>query len=274
MSERTRGMTDGMHVLSFETATYFGGVGYLGPGGVEESRGPFESRAASREVLAAADGLLASHGCAREDLDLVAISTGPGLFTGVRVGMAIAKTLVWSQGSKGRAALVGVPTLEAVASLAVAREGEGPAAGDRIAAITDARRGEVYAALFEVAMGENPENRDARELHRLGEDIVVRPDRLVERLIPESPDDAAPDAPLWIIGDGATRYESLLRERLGERARILSPEGTDLPLVLARLGRARYAGGETSPPEALHPHYVRRPDARPPVLPTVADTER
>ena len=80
---------------------------------------PFASRTASREVMAGAQGLLAEHGCDLAELDLIAVSTGPGLFTGVRVGLSIGKALAWGQGAgAGRTALVAVPTLEAVASLA------------------------------------------------------------------------------------------------------------------------------------------------------------
>ena len=95
-----------MRILSFETATYFGGVGYAAPG-VRDGAGPFPPRGASREILAAAKGLLETHGCGVEDLDAVAVSTGPGLFTGVRVGLSIAKTLAWAQGERGTTALAG-----------------------------------------------------------------------------------------------------------------------------------------------------------------------
>ena len=159
-----------MKILALETATYFGGIAYVDDAG-SESLGPFAPRESSRQVMAAAEELLGTHNCSLSDLDTIAVSTGPGLFTGVRVGLSIAKTLAWAQGTSGHAILVGVPTLEAVASLADAP------AGSLVLAVTDARRGEIYAALF--CAGE-----DSFTLCAAGEDIVVRPERLAERVLP------------------------------------------------------------------------------------------
>ena len=207
-----------MRILSLETATYFGGVAYVSDND-REAVGPFAPRESSREVLAAAHALLERHGCAKDGPDLVAVSTGPGLFTRVRVGLSIAKTLVWAQGHAGSTALVGVPTLEAVAALAANGRVYSAQPGDLVIAVTDARRGEVYAALFQVLEPRNPagsgmsvspmnHGRDTRatftysgalssasQTHRLSEarqvapslkplsdDIVVRPDRLAATL--------------------------------------------------------------------------------------------
>jgi tRNA threonylcarbamoyl adenosine modification protein YeaZ len=147
-----------MRVLSFETATYFGGVGYLAPG-VRDGAGPFAPRAASSEIMASAEALLSRHGCAFEELDLIAVSTGPGLFTGVRVGLSIAKTLVWAQGCERRLALVPIPTLDAVAALGARKMGETEDGKLPLVAVTDARRGEVYAALFACRDAQNPPER-------------------------------------------------------------------------------------------------------------------
>src|SRR5512146_120169 len=134
-----------MRILALETATYFGGVAYV-DGDVRESVGPFAPRESSREVLAEANSLLEKHRVKPGQLNLVAVATGPGLFTGVRVGLSIAKTLVWSGKAGEGPALVGVPTLDAVASLAADEDGLSPAS--LVLAVTDARRGEVYACAF------------------------------------------------------------------------------------------------------------------------------
>ncbi|NQU41677.1 tRNA (adenosine(37)-N6)-threonylcarbamoyltransferase complex dimerization subunit type 1 TsaB [bacterium] len=241
-----------MRILSLETATYSGGVAFIN-GDSRETAGPFESRAASREVLAAANDLLLAHGCGPRDLDLVAVSTGPGLFTGVRVGLAIAKTLVWACGPDRAPSLIGVPTLDAVAPMALDR-------GDQeehfVAAVTDARRGEVYAALFSV------ENN--RALRRLGPDIVVRPERLAERLLGNR---EMGDRPLWLVGDGADRYRTLLEENLGAQARFApQDEGAGLALRIADLAVHHLKESGPHTPFELQPHYVRRPDARLPVI--------
>ena len=271
-----------MRILSLETATHFGGVACIGPAG-ERSAGPWASRASSREVLAAAERLLAECGATAETLDLVAVSTGPGLFTGVRVGLSIAKTLVWAQGPGGPTRLVAVPTLDAVAALAMGQAGVRP--GDLITAITDARRGEVYAAVFVVADGADELDRTDRacgtdathesdDPHaaaatpagpvRLTEDLVERPGEAIRLLLAEAA--FAPDRPVHLIGDGAERYAEALAEALGDRARPCDHHAGNLPLVVARLGLARAQRGGAAPPEAVHPHYVRRPDAVPPTI--------
>ena len=268
-----------MRILSLETATHFGGVACIGPAG-ERSAGPWASRASSREVLAAAERLLTECGATVETLDLVAVSIGPGLFTGVRVGLSIAKTLVWAQGSDGPTRLVAVPTLDSVAALAVGQAGVRP--GDLIAAVTDARRGEVYAAVFAATGGADGSHRahktyttyDSDDPHaaaatlaglvRLTEDLVERPGEAIRLLLAETA--SPPDHPVHLIGDGAERYAETLAEALGDRARPCDHRVGNLPLAVARLGLARAQNGGAAPPEAVHPHYVRRPDAVPPTI--------
>jgi tRNA threonylcarbamoyl adenosine modification protein YeaZ len=259
-----------MRILSLETATHFGGVACIGPAG-ERSDGPWASRASSLEVLAAADRLLAECGVEREALDLVVVSTGPGLFTGVRVGLSIAKTLVWAQGPGGPTRLVAVPTLDAVAALAVGQPGVEP--GDLIAAVTDARRGEVYAALYSVPAGPAVPGGPMSPPVRLAEDLVERPAEALRHLLAEAAtacgagvSPATLDRPIHLIGDGAERYADALSEALGPRARPCDHRAGNLPLAVARLGLLRAQRGETAPPEAVHPHYVRRPDAVPPTI--------
>jgi len=250
-----------MRVLSFETATYFGGVGYLAPG-VRDGAGPFAPRAASSEVLAAADTLLSRHGCAFEELDLIAVSTGPGLFTGVRVGLSIAKTLTWAQGGDRRLALVPVPTLDAVAVLGAQRIETPQETPSPLVAVTDARRGEVYAALFTCRSAQTPPE-------RLTEDLVARPDQILERLLDLLPDKGASIREqgriVW-IGDGAEKYPDMLGASFAGQNVVLPRGDANLALCVAELAVARLKAGDMAEAEAVRPHYVRRPDARLPVV--------
>jgi tRNA threonylcarbamoyladenosine biosynthesis protein TsaB len=250
-----------MRVLSFETATYFGGVGYLAPG-VRDGAGPFAPRAASSEVLAAADALLSRHDCAFEELDLIAVSTGPGLFTGVRVGLSIAKTLAWAQGKDRRLALVPVPTLDAVAVLGAQRIDKPQEAPSPLVAVTDARRGEVYAALFTCRDAQTPPE-------RLTEDLVARPDQILERLLDLLPDRGVSireQGRLAWIGDGVEKYPDVLKDSFPRESILLSPGNENLALYVAELAVTRLKAGDMAEAEAVRPHYVRRPDARLPVV--------
>ncbi|HTL71630.1 MAG TPA: tRNA (adenosine(37)-N6)-threonylcarbamoyltransferase complex dimerization subunit type 1 TsaB [Candidatus Eisenbacteria bacterium] len=90
------------------------------------------------------DGLLRGGRLGWDDIDVIAVGLGPGSFTGLRVGMATAKTLAWSLGKK----LVGVASLEAVAAAAAAESG-----ASRFAVLLDAKRGQFYGALYEKKNG-------------------------------------------------------------------------------------------------------------------------
>jgi tRNA threonylcarbamoyladenosine biosynthesis protein TsaB len=124
-------------VLAIDTATAPGAVALRVR---EQTRSrPLDRRAAFRETAPAIEALRAEAGLGWVDLDAVAVPAGPGSFTGLRVGAAMAIAL----SRVARLPLYGVPTLAAVA------EAFGPPATGRVCATLDARRGRRYAALYE-----------------------------------------------------------------------------------------------------------------------------
>ncbi len=164
------------------------------------------------------------------DLDAVAVSIGPGSFTGLRVSLALAKGLVFAGGLR----LVAVPTLDALALAAEASPGA------TVCAALDARKREVYAALFHVAGDGRPE--------RLTPDLALTPAALVERL----------PAGCVLVGDAAEVYPDVL----GGRGTVRSfathhPRGG----LVARLGEERLTRGDVDDPGTLEPAYVRSPEA-------------
>ena len=164
-----------------------------------------------------------------EDVEAVAVSIGPGSFTGLRIGLALGKGIAFAGGLP----LVGVPTLAALAEVAGARPGE------TVCAALDARKHEVYAALFEATTG-TP--------RRLTDDLALRPEALAARLV----------APCVLVGDAGEVYGELL----GARA-TLRPFATHHPRggVIARLGFERLVTGQATNAGPLEPVYVRPPDA-------------
>jgi tRNA threonylcarbamoyladenosine biosynthesis protein TsaB len=180
-------------------------------------------------ALRRADVLLA-------DIDLLTVASGPGAFTGLRIGLAAMQALAMVTGRP----VVGVSALEALAAAAFASLGVGQA---RIAAWMDAARGEVFAAAYEATgnPGEVP------TLTPLSEPEVDTPANVLERWRHLS----APD--LRFTGDGAENYRALLSDAPRLAAPALAP-------AIARLGRRLAAHGD-HPPHALQPLYVRRPDA-------------
>jgi tRNA threonylcarbamoyladenosine biosynthesis protein TsaB len=176
------------------------------------------------------DRVLAESGLGVEDVEAVAISIGPGSFTGLRIGLGFAKGLCFA----GDLPLVTVPTLEALAHAV-----EAPADATVCAAL-DARKREVYAALFAAE--------PAGGRRRLGPDEALAPDALAARLPPGC----------LLVGDAAAAYPAIFVAR----ARVLSfdrhpPRGG----VVALLGWRRLVAGERADLGAVEPAYVRPAEA-------------
>jgi len=132
--------------------------------------------------------------------------------------------------------VVGIPTLEAMAwSL--------PAARWQVCPVLDARKQEVYAALFR-------HGRDG--LVRVMDDTALTPEALCGLI----------RRPTLFLGDGAEVYAALFRERLGERMLLppLASRGAR-PACVAELGRVRLLRGERDAPESLVPRYLRPSEA-------------
>jgi tRNA threonylcarbamoyladenosine biosynthesis protein TsaB len=191
---------------------------------VEELAAP---PAHSRDLLPRAADVLARAGIDYGDLDAVAVGVGPGTFTGLRVGIATARALAAAHGLEVRP----VSSLRALAW--------GIEARTRLPLI-DARRGELFAALYDGAGDE------------LLAPFVAAPAEVAERAL-------ARDANPLAAGDGSLRFRGLL-EAAGVR---VAPIGSRVHVVRG-LHICRLAATTAPvPPEAVLPTYLRAPDARP-----------
>ena len=164
-----------------------------------------------------------------ESVDAIAVGVGPGTYTGLRIGVSTARALAQARGL----GLIGVSSLEAIAR----GIGESAPGRDRLA-LVDARRKQVFAALYD-ATG-SP----------VWEPLVASVDELGRRL-------AERTAPPLAAGDGTLRF----REQL-EAVNVEILPGTDpAHRIAARHLCAIAAGDEPGPPERVTPLYLRRPDA-------------
>ena len=129
-------------LLALETATDVCSVAVLRDGAVTAQASLHRPRVHAEQLVPLVDNLLERAAVNRADLDAIAVSMGPGSYTGLRIGVSTAKGLAMALD----AALIGVPTLEALA----ASVQPAAATGDVACALLDARRDEVYAAAYEI----------------------------------------------------------------------------------------------------------------------------
>jgi tRNA threonylcarbamoyladenosine biosynthesis protein TsaB len=186
------------------------------------------------------DRALRAAGLRSSDLDLLAVASGPGAFTGLRIGLAAIQ---------GFAMVLAIPTIGVSALDALAHAGgqSDAASTHGVATWMDAQRGEIFAAHYVRAA-------NAANLWDAGSvPVVGAPGDVLRQLPPEIVAGGA------FIGDGAVRYRTEIEGQTGGRAIVL--DAPPLAPFIASIARARAARGEAGPPHALQPLYVRRPDA-------------
>ncbi len=221
-----------MKVLGIETATKAGGAAIMDGAGLVGEIYEVEGPTHSRRLLPAIDRLLAEAGWRPGDIELVAVSIGPGSFTGLRIGLAAAKGFAFASGSR----IIGVPTLDAFAYRVTKAS-----CGLPILPVIDARRSEVFTAMFD-ATGK-----------RKSEDENLKPEILANKIKGRK---------MVLAGDGARLYENILMEALDSSSVRAGADYDDpRPGAVAEMGSILYEKGSVSDPATLTPIYVRAPDA-------------
>lgn len=220
-----------MTVLGIETATSVCGAAVWHDGSLEALEEVNERRVHAERLLPLIDAALRRSGREAKSLDAIAVSIGPGSFTGLRIGLSIAKGLALATGVP----LVAVPTLEALAARC-ARSG---AKDGLILAALDARRDEVYCQLFNAAAGTATPAWEPR-------DLAV--DRLVDELGSRH---------VLITGDGRAK---VMARAAGRDVRFEEPDDATAlcsAADVARLGEVLARAGATEDPALLEPRYIK-----------------
>lgn len=186
----------------------------------------------SRLLLQRVEQLLAEVVLTWDQLAGIAVSTGPGSFTGLRIGMATAKGLAMASGKP----LLGVSTLTCLASACSTPR--------LVCTVLDARKNEVYAAFFR-------KNGDDAPV-QLAEIVVVTPERLADNIC----------EPVYVIGDAVAVYGHYWRQRLGDLyveapAHLHSPSAAALGMIAAE----QLAKDDILDIGTSAPLYVRASDA-------------
>lgn len=231
-----------MRLLALETATVEVGVALVADGELLATATVRPGRRHAETLHPAVEAVCALAGVGLGELDAVAVDAGPGLFTGLRVGVAAAQ---------GFALALGLPALSCT-SLEVlhhaAREVAGP-----VAAVVDMRRGELAWSI-------RPARTPGGGAAPFGPVDLSSPEVLAGRL-------AEAESPVLLVGDGARRHGEHLAGLVvaagGPPPVVCGPELGAPPVAsLALLAAERLAGGAGGDPGLLEPVYLRPVDAR------------
>lgn len=222
-------------LLAIETASDVCSVALLAEGVVIGSAEVSRPRAHAALLAPLVRDVLAHADASPPDLDVVAVSAGPGSFTGLRIGVSTAKGLAFASG----AALVAVPTLDALAASVHSLVGP----DDLLLAALPSRREETFAGAFALS-------HDALDAVR--EPAALAFDALADWLPPVA-------GTLWVVGEPG---EAIARS-LPPGARVLSPLRHRLSATeVARIGWARYRAGAVEDVAAFEPAYLKPFEAR------------
>ena len=219
-------------ILGIESATSRVGCALGGPEGVLAARESAEPRRHAESLVPQIAETLKESGVAIADIKVIAVDVGPGLYTGLRVGIATAVTMADALG----AAMVPVTSLELVAHQARRSCGR-----RRIDAVIDARRGELFHAAF----GPNGDP--------ISEPVVLTPRDLTVMLSNE-------DRDTLLVGDGVEAHSATFaQEGFGTERGPVYPSAE----TIVELAVSAAAAGRTVSPKEIKPLYLRGPDAQP-----------
>lgn len=220
-----------MLILGIETSTSIGGVALIDNKGLIAEYRLNIGMVHSERLVPAIDRILSDAGIRLENLDGIAVSIGPGSFTGLRIGLSTAKGI---QAATGKS-VIPVPTLDAMAAMA-------QFSGCQICPMIDARKKEVYAAIFE--------HSNSSGISRITDYMVDKPEKILGSIYGEA----------IFLGDGADLYRDLIIDRLGDKALFVPKNLSPSAAAIAELGSNMLRDG-IKHEEILIPFYIRKSEA-------------
>ena len=229
-----------MKILAIETSTLLGGIAILDDvsGLIAEVKLNVKSTHSERLMPEIAHALEKAS-LLPDDIDAYAVSIGPGSFTGLRIGLSTVKGFSYATGKP----IVAVPTLEALSwNFAYCRY--------PVCTLLDARKKEVYAAVFEW---------EGEGFRRMIDEVPISVERFLEYMGEKG---GIFYEKIIFTGEGALLYRETIVKVMGERA--LFPPANKMipsPANVAYLGLQKLVRGEFSEPVSLVPLYVRKSEA-------------
>ncbi len=216
--------------LAIETSSRVGSIALCDGGSVVAEQTFEHGLQHAAQIIPIIDSLVRAQGWSPRDLQHVYVSAGPGSFTGLRIGITLAKTLALATGVK----LVAVPSVRVLVENA-------PAEARHVVMVLDAKRDQIFTARFE----------------RVGTEWVEREPAHLDSLVPML--ERAP-RPVHLLGEGIPFHQKFIREDASvilTSSELWSPRAS----IVARLGAALAAQQTFTDPDHLTPLYIRRPEA-------------
>ena len=219
-----------MRILAFETTAKAGSVALWQDGILLAESYQNTGLTHSQTLLKMAEDMIASCGLTPQQMEAVAVAAGPGSFTGVRIGVAAAKGFAWG----AEIPCYGVSTLEAMAASLNAWEGT-------VCPVMDARRSQVYNALFAADCGSYTRIRDDRaiSLQELGEELQKMP------------------KPVFLVGDGSKLCYNTLSGRVSSLVLSAEHRMHQRAVGVALCALEKISRGEMPSGADLTPNYLR-----------------
>lgn len=217
-----------MIILAIDTASRSCSVAVMDGEAVLAEINDVSGQTHSRHLMTMVDRALSASGARLGEIDGVAVTRGPGSFTGLRIGISAAKGLAEAAGKP----LVGVSSLQALAWQIVQAEAI-------IIPMLDARRKEVYTARY---------RRDGQGLKMIAAEQAISPEVAVRDI----------DGPCTLIGDGAVTYAERLRAILGDHMQMALPfQHIIRASTVAFLAHVQLIA-DRDERLTLVPHYIRK----------------
>jgi tRNA threonylcarbamoyladenosine biosynthesis protein TsaB len=221
-----------MKVLGIDTSTMMGAVGIVDGAELIAELRTNVAVTHSERLMMHVDGLLKSARLTLNDMDGFAVTTGPGSFTGLRIGLAAVKGLAYGTGKP----VAGMSTLDVLADNL-------PYCKYQVCPALDARKKMVYAALYK-------QSDTVRKV--VLPPSVITPEELADMI----------EEPTVFLGEGAYVYKTMFEGRLCCQA-LFAPRAFGYPsgAAVAFRGLREIEAGRAGDPSTLAPVYIRKSDA-------------
>jgi tRNA threonylcarbamoyladenosine biosynthesis protein TsaB len=220
-----------MILLGIDTSSLHGSVAIVQDGSILFELHVDPPKSFSQKIFGAISRALDQTGTDLSQFDAIAVTVGPGSFTGLRVGLASALGLEMGLSKP----VVGVRTLDAYSHIF-------PAADMDVCPVLDARKNEVYTAVYRYRND---------TLEKIVEDRVVSPETLHEIL----------SGPTVLYGDGVERYGGLWLDQMGDRVSFLQNPRSTVAAQAAILGQELFLTGTADRDTTAELFYIRKSEA-------------